>query len=573
MQVINGPERPKLRARGMTDSSASRHAGFFVEERQVLRKIPQKSPTSSNPYPSSEKSFQGRPTSPRVVIRQASITQFQGPPSAPPTQRLPPPPPLQRVPDSSQRQSRPSSSRHVESPSSSMSFSSAISLTNEMFANPPFAYSDDDRRRSGRSLFSQNAEDELEISMFEHESGTVPSSPRTLKKPLSQQSLSRRTHASPPTVPKPPEDSPPVKTFRKQRSFHHPRLPVPPAPLPPPAPPPAAPPMPSSSTMTFPSTGEATQVSTLERRRTSTTSSSGRKRLFSYSSQHRPSTAQPLSSPTLADEDTFSLFSLRSEAESHIMPYQAWSPSTTKSGSTSFWDEGSNNHPPTSPERSNIEYTPQAIMSRAELAKLEASVDTSPLPITRSRGFSILSASTMVSEAENDSEVISLNLSPPPPPHRLSNKPQSARLSTSSSKKSPIFLSLRPQTSPQSVSSGQDEREESHSFSIPAVTKSAKVSPDGIGLPPPPRKQRSTLVSELPPEKPRGAPSTQKSGPTRISAVGKASHRRSIMRKSSFLDIDDETDRDTDHDPVDARMNGSFLDLARESFDTTRSDC
>jgi hypothetical protein len=44
------------------------------------------------------------------------------------------------------------------------------------------------------------------------------------------------------------------------------------------------------------------------------------------------------------------------------------------------------------------------------------------------------------------------------------------------------------------------------------------------------------------------------------------------MRKPSFLEIDGDTDEDTESEYFDPRVTGSFLDLARESFDTVRSD-
>jgi hypothetical protein len=43
------------------------------------------------------------------------------------------------------------------------------------------------------------------------------------------------------------------------------------------------------------------------------------------------------------------------------------------------------------------------------------------------------------------------------------------------------------------------------------------------------------------------------------------------MKKPSFLEIDDDTDGETDGDSPEETMNSSFLDLARESFDTVRS--
>lgn len=49
-------------------------------------------------------------------------------------------------------------------------------------------------------------------------------------------------------------------------------------------------------------------------------------------------------------------------------------------------------------------------------------------------------------------------------------------------------------------------------------------------------------------------------------------HRRSIMRKPSFLDIDDESEDEVTAIPPGSDIGDSFIDFARESFDTIRSD-
>lgn len=43
----DGSARPKMRARGMTDTRTSQRARFFVEDRSSLRKMSQKSPSST----------------------------------------------------------------------------------------------------------------------------------------------------------------------------------------------------------------------------------------------------------------------------------------------------------------------------------------------------------------------------------------------------------------------------------------------------------------------------------------------------------------------------------------------
>ncbi|KAH9486532.1 hypothetical protein JR316_0000597 [Psilocybe cubensis] len=560
---VDGLTGPKRRARGMTDTAASHQAGFFVEEHSGARKMIQKSPTSNNgPFSLESSGVHERPVSPRVVIRQPSSSRLYHPPSAPPTHRLPPPPRPQSK-DSTTRPSSPHS--QMESPiSSSMSFSSAISLTNDMFANPPFAYPDEDKRVSGRSIFSQMTYDELEISMFENEPRTAPNSPRTLKKALSQQSLSRRIHTSAPPTPKTPPESHTEKEkgTRKQRTFQHPRLPVPPIPLP------SLASTSKSTPMPFPSSSDSVTSPTLERRRTSTASSTGRKRLFSHSSQNRPSTAQASST---ADDDSFSLFSTRSDADSHSGPHKLWKTSAKSIPTSSFWEEGSSENMSSSPARP-IEYTPQAIMSKADLAKFEASVESSPLKPARPRGFSVLSSTTNASDLDNDSEVIPIGLSPPPPPSRSN---YAAKASGASAKKIPASPPI-PQPFDFSVIP-DDNFAQAPSSAVSQVTVIRPRSPALISLPPPPRRPRPTLITQpevLEASRMRGPLSAKnmKAGSARTSTVEKAMHRRSIMRKASFLDIDDDTDQETEPEHVDEQINSSFLDLARESFDSTRTD-
>ena len=53
----------------------------------------------------------------------------------------------------------------------------------------------------------------------------------------------------------------------------------------------------------------------------------------------------------------------------------------------------------------------------------------------------------------------------------------------------------------------------------------------------------------------------------------RALQRKSIMRKPSFLEIDDDSEHgDTDVEDSEEAMWGSFLDLAQESFDTMRHE-
>ncbi|KAF8973646.1 hypothetical protein BDZ97DRAFT_1912121 [Flammula alnicola] len=532
-----GTSRPKMRARGMTDTGASQRAGFFVEERPTLRKLAHKA--SSSDLPSSPETS----TSPRVVIRQASVSRLHLPPSAPPTHSLPAPPPTLSPAEEVSVRQKSGLDYRMSASSSSISFASSESLI-----GLPYGLPDRDKRSSQRSAFSQNAYELVPDSPISFafvqpkDSKPAPNSPRTLKKALSHQSL-RHGHTSPLPAPKTLPDSSMDKAFRKQRNFHHPRLPIPPIPLPLPL----RSPTPTNSG-TFPSMPEFGNSGS-DRRRGSTTSTSSRKRLFSSSS--RPSTSHH--PPTAREDDTLSVFSLRSDNDSHLTPYKPWL-NTSKSGSSSsFWDEGASDHTPSSPIRPHAEYTPQAIMSRAELARLEASVDNcSPERSTnRNRGLSILSTSTMLSNGSKESDFMPAGLSPPPASvSRPSSKQMALRMSSSS------FTAKAPMVSPRSRSPPPSSM--SSSVSQLTIGPYSPSTATMTSLPPPPRRRKTTLISEpdIPEAAVAAAPtvttlprvlSIQKPPSIKSkSTIEKSMHRRSILRKPSFLDIDDDTDQETE---------------------------
>ncbi|CAA7265943.1 unnamed protein product [Cyclocybe aegerita] len=690
--------RPKLRARGMTDTGTSHKAGFFVEDRSASRKSSQKATSPKNPTPSSPHDIQLKPEtpiSPRVVIRQPSVSRFQSPPSAPPVHSLPATPnPIMEEPP----RNRAGIGAQTE-PAPRTSSSSSISLTNDMFAVP----------FQGTGPFSQTIHDYA----LENDSKTAPSSPRTLRKALSQSSLNRRNapYASPtPSIPKTSPLQLPAEKVKKQRSFHHPRLPIPPVPL-------SIRTSTSSNSTSFPSLSDFGSPPPSDHR-TSSTSSFGRKRLFSNSSQ-RPSTSQCV--PTSArEDDSLSIFSLRSDPDSHLGPYKHWPSNITASPpvptSSSFWDEGSPDIGPTSPSsRSQSEYMPQAILSRDELAKIEASVESlntlEPASTSystansnslsgsgsnsRSRGFSLLSASTVASELDMEEEHtdrVPVGLSPPPSA-RPGTRQRSLRMSAQSASSAHSKASNRsgvssgggsrassppppqPSRSTSGTGSGNIRRNADASTRGGGGAESAAIGHTGVAqvamrvpspssgsfmtsLPPPPRHRQRTRVSSKPdlpgasisstastvtPTPPIPSPipsfapissptppptsltpspsitptpsplipftppplhlsSFRKSGASSStlsmrskSSVERAMHRRSIMRKPSFLEIEDDSDQEDIEDVVLVRpgssglvgglvrpppsvgeeveeVSASFLDLARESFETARSE-
>ncbi|KAF7311058.1 hypothetical protein HMN09_00649400 [Mycena chlorophos] len=245
---------------------------------------------------------------------------------------------------------------------------------------------------------------------------------------------------------------------------------------------------------------------------------SQRKRMFSTSSGRRPS------------QSTLPLVDDAAESDR-----------VTLSASTSYWIDADQPRTPTS------EYMPQQIMSPAEMLAVEARVEAEYH--SRPRGGSIMSAS----EFDHDS-----TLSP-------------ARSFGGGRKRS--------NSDHPSLRSPAEDYYEPEPPSPPVL----------MSLPPPPRRTKSrtssissrttlevrTSVAVSPQQTESFSPL---SPPPRKTVRPKKSmdkqQRHMLMRKPSFLDIDDEIDR-TPAPPVPPPVilnEDSFLDLTRESFDSTRSD-
>ncbi|KAJ3998595.1 hypothetical protein F5050DRAFT_1805839 [Lentinula boryana] len=469
--------RPQMRARGMTDAAATYRVTNFLQADSG-------SAVSSGTFSqSSPLSRLNPPASPRVIIRQPSIQRMGLPISAPPSHRLPPPPVPVDVTDEEDIDPL-RFSNSASSSSTSFRSARAANLVNQHYIPHPKA-----RERV------QPVEDTL---------------------PLPAQRLSFSELA--------PEKGP-----RKQRSFHHTRIPLPQIPM----------------SLKHQSSGSAVTLfegSEPKRGSLNGPSTSGRKRLFSGSSMRRPSTSQE----TFGDDDHRSVFSLEK-------------PTSTKlSNTSSFWDEGSVDAAPSSPRASTLDYTPQQIMSPAEMLRLEADVQES-MSSSRSRGMSIASASTIASEPDSASPLPSLIdsvrshglLNPQPHPIRSNSMGSGGMVVT------PRLP--RPSTG--------------HSISSP-TSSNDRSSPGLVSLPPPPRSRRpqpSSIVPEpplkalSPPPRPRVVKKT--------ASNEKVNRRPGMTRKSSFLDIDgDMMVKKSSPPSVPLHGGGSFLDLARESLDTVRSD-
>ncbi|KAG5717999.1 hypothetical protein E4T56_gene3994 [Termitomyces sp. T112] len=493
--------------------------------------------------------------SPRTVIRQLPVSRIRLPRSAPPKQELPPPPSVQ---DYRVRDDGPEPTSHVptdSASSSSLSFASSISSPKDILNNQHYS-----PRKREKVPLENSISTSARVGSGNDTSHRrfSPSTPHTLKKAISHQSFGRRLSPLTSSVPVPlPELPSPPKAPRKQRSFHHARFPLPPL----------SPKRSSTFSGSQTSTAMTDSQPNTEQRRGSAGGFSlpVRKRLFSSgSNSRRPSTSQSI----VPEDDSQSVFSVRSVPDQSIgttifkPPGQPLSPHPN----SSFWDEVSlPDQMPSSP--STHEYTPQQIMSPAEIAKLEASVDDlSTSDASNRRGFSVLSTSTTTSivsdggpgtsvvESSSSADAMSI--------HSVANKNKPITRSASLVQKglsAPPRPGVRPSTSQLSVKTSTVSERSSPISSPP--------SPLMTSLPPPPRRGRSRVAFVNDNFSPQSLPPPPSRRP-KIS-VENTLHRRSIMRKPSFLEIDDDSDKDTDIESLGEPPSGSFLDLARESFDIT----
>jgi len=332
--------RPPIHPRGITDGGTSQSSRVVRDE--PLRHTPP--PTDEIPSPRHSPTS---PTSARVVKPQTSISRIGLPLSAPPAHDLPPPPAINDAlgdGDSDILVPNPGSAS-----SSSLSFASSVSSNREVVVNESYRPRQKEKTLHDRSpLSSSKTESGLDIesahtSPKTSEIPTKSSSP--MKNSHSHPSLGKRGPASAPFVPTPQVAE---KVPRKQRSFHHPRIPIPPLPIP----------LRQASSFNPPSfTTSMSQDNTqlVEQRRGSGSgpTTSGKKRLFSG---RRPSTSQC----TMSEDDTRSVSSLSPEHDGTVGPsFSRALSSTTSSLWSSFWEEVSNDHTSSSHTPTTHEYTPQ----------------------------------------------------------------------------------------------------------------------------------------------------------------------------------------------------------------------
>ena len=485
--------RPHVRPRGMTDSGLKQRPRFLSND-----PMPSKASISSSPH---------------VITRQPSISRTSVPPTAPPELDLP------LLPH--QNRCRNTAITGLVSAFASSSCTSILSSgwSKEVHSNPP---------HGSRQIEPSGSKDVSPKSL------QTPPPSRSLKKAISQQSLAKSTSNS---IPPSPTQSTSDKPPRNRRTFHPPKLSVP---------------LPSRNTNASTNsilTNDSSPIVEQRRGSAGLISLPGRKRLFSGSSSYRPSTSQSV----LSDEDTRSVFSVRSDSHQTVASsiFKPWirpaSPTPSPTSLVSLWQETRSEHLPPSPSLMT-EYTPQPILSPDEMAELEASVEESHPPSIPDHG---------------DDEPLFGGLALRPPSLKSRSDERSTRSSSPLTNGS-LFSASTSQAVP----------------SIAASTLSSPSSPQVMmtSLPPPPRQSRSTaiFVTSPPIDDSYGMiplpPPPRQRATSKIS-IDNAFQRRSIMRKPSFLEIDDDSETgDTDVEDSGETMGGSFLDLARESFDTTRHE-
>ncbi|KAG6879853.1 hypothetical protein C0992_010522 [Termitomyces sp. T32_za158] len=493
------------------------------------------------------------PSRSRTIVRQPSVSRFLSPPSTPPQQELPLPPSVKDRRVKGDELEPAVSLSTGSASSSSLSFASSISSQKDILFNQHSSLQGREKVSLESSISTRAGVGSVLDTLNK---GNFPPPSHTLKKTMSHQALKRRLPPSS-SVPMPlPETSAPSKAPHKQRSFHHPKFSLPPL----------SPIRSGTSSGLQPSTPIIDSQTNAEQKRGSAGGFSlpVRKRLFSTgSSSRRPSTSPSI----VPEDDSRSIFSVRSVPE-HGIGTAIIKPSghpLSPNPNSSFWDEGFlPDQMPSSPRTLAHEYTPQQIMSPAELAKLEASVNDPETSETSSsrRKFSLLSTSTtatMVSDGDAETSVAEAVVAST---HSVANKPMTRSTSLVRKGLSTPRFNERPSTSQVSMTTP--------SISERSSPVSSPPSPSMISLPPPPRKvrPRATFVDDdyRPPSLP--LPPGRKTVRSKIS-VEKPLLHRSIMRKPSFLEIDDDSDKDTDIESLNELSSRSFLDLARESFDTT----
>jgi hypothetical protein len=557
--------RPRTRSRGVVDTGRSGTDSPLSDQKVA-------STSSINA------------TGPLVAIRQPSSSKLQPlqPPTAPPASELPP------APGDLQQRDFSLLPAFVEPPpqsatSSSSSLSFASSVSSKLDTLEAEGHRRDMRRlkdakKSGKSRPTSPSKDATrdvhDLTSKISRSSREFSPTRTLKKAISIQNLPKRS----PGNGKPPSQSPveDTKSMKKQRSFHHTRIPMPPFPA-------SLMQTGSSNASGVPEEPKASvqlpQKSPLSSPVLSPTNV--RKRLFSGTGL-RCSVSSQTPDP---DDDSPSIFSLPSVAS--ILP----SPHTTVpiSGSSkrqlsSFWDDEIPINPDAGNESRDI--GPRHILSAADILKFENMVLDSENRngFVRSRENSITSPATpnhLVRTAHDLAAPVK-SVSPP------SAGRQFYSLGTGSSRS----LALGRQRTRGSSLQGKNVKNSRPQIGVTSLGQAVRsLSSQSLsalhGLPQPPRQRTRPSTSSG-----AGSPTTEDAPlftpgdrtsiialmplsppPARRSITRRAldppsatpTFRPMVSRRPSFLDMRDDLDRELP--PPD----DSFLDMGKASLDTVRS--
>ncbi len=573
----SAPPRPKTRPRGLTDVRPSTVSGldYSASDRKL---------SSAPPY---------NHAAPRVVVRQPSSTRIHSlrPPTAPPAIELPPAPESARRDDFSLLPAFPEHTIHsAASSSSSLSFASSTSSKFDTMV--PEGHRRDVRRlkdskkatKSRPTSPSKDSSRDVKVPTSRREFSPT----RTLKKAISVQNIPKRTQgnsAPSPTLPT-AEDTKPLK---KQRSFHHTRILMPPFPVS----------LKQANSSSISPGRDALSVP--DERRDSAQPSPKlpitppvsnplrvRERLFSGSGSRRHASPQ---SPG-PDDERQSILSLPSATSPRTRPHTAIpvnrSSVSNKPEVSSFWDEEAPNSSPATGNESQ-DYGPQQILSAADILKFENMVrdgeNLSEFVRSRENSITSVAASKHSRRIAPESTTTGGPLSPPPVTRHLDSSQatngsvvMSGRLRTRGNSlqgKVGDSTNVHPQAVVPPSHAGAPRSLSFQSLNalpglpvpprlrIRPATSSGPSSPLGENVPPLGAGDRSSVILHplSPPPMRRSTARRILDPPSPISVPPKPA----ISRRPSFLDMRDDPDREL------PPLEDSFLDMDKASLDTVRS--
>lgn len=456
------------------------------------------------------------------AVHKISIPRIGSPPSAPPKQKLPPPPVFGENTVECKKMTIPDMISSFNS--SPLSSASPTREASNRFEDPT----------PGRLA---KCEEISRLCHMPYDSSQQPIISTPLKKALSQQSLRKHSQSSSTSILTSPTES-------KSRRGQHPlrRLETPTR---------------DHSAPSFfnnvPGPG-STSISDGKRVGTGLNLIPGRKRLFSGSNSFRPLTSRSI----VSDDDNRSIASIRSDSHQNAGApiFKSWtSPSSNlpTPGSPPPSDQVTRrtSDVPSSYNGLVNEYAPQQILSPEEMAQLEASVEDSHSQPRQQHSFASLSVSVLNSSGN----VIDADggIYPRSRSHRIGESSGLPGVASGENRSHnerftvPQKHPCRPSTSPAETRLHTLDPFISHKRFIPVTTS----------LPPPPRQPSSRPLFV---------------GSSTLHRQEKSIDHRAVIRKPSFLNIDDDSEESDIDEHLEGRFESSFLDLARESLDNSKTE-